>query len=69
MLSYTFNEIVSTRRLGSRQAGGKQFIDLKCGNLMIQKVTRCETKQGLEIVSLITAYIQKHLAQQQAQGK
>ena len=43
-LAYTFNEIVSTRRLGSR-ATGKHFVDLKLGNLMVQRVTRCETQQ------------------------
>jgi hypothetical protein len=64
IMSYTFNEIVSTRRLGSR-ASGKHFVDLKVGNLMVQKVTRCESQQGLEITTLISAYIQKHLVEQQ----
>ena len=39
VLSYGFNEIVSTRRLGSR-ATGKHYVDLKLGNLMVQRVTR-----------------------------
>lgn len=56
LLSYTFNEIVSTRRLGSRQSG-KHFIDLKLGNLMVQRVTRCETSQSSEITAIISAYI------------
>lgn len=72
-MTYSFNEIVSTRRLGSR-ASGKHFVDLKLGNLMVQRVTRCETRQvrlvlacplsahqcikGMEITSIISAYIQ-----------
>lgn len=32
---------------------------------MVQKVTRCESQQGLEITTLISAYIQKHLVEQQ----
>lgn len=56
LLSYGFNEIVSTRRLGSR-ATGKHFVDLKLGNLMVQRVTRCETMQGMEITGIISTYI------------
>lgn len=63
MLSYTYNEIVSTRRLGSRESG-KHFVDLKLGNLMVQRVTRCETRQGGEIISIITSYIDAHVEQQ-----
>jgi len=55
-LAYTFNEIVSTRRLGSR-ATGKHFVDLKLGNLMVQRVTRCETQQGMEITGIISSFI------------
>ena len=58
LLSYTFNEVVSTRRLGSR-ANNKHFVDLKLGNLMVQRVTRCETRQGMEITSIISAYIRQ----------
>lgn len=81
LLSYSFNEIVSTRRLGSRatnkvRAGThprhslsplailtlpplalQHFVDLKLGNLMLQRVTRCETRQGMEITSIISTYI------------
>lgn len=82
LLSYHFDEIVSTRRLGSR-ASDKHYVDIKVGNLMVQRVTRCETTkarcarsrasaarsdatngsgaQGLEITTLITLYIQKHM--------
>jgi len=56
LLSYTFNEVVSTRRLGSR-ATGKHWVDLKLGNLMVQRVTRCETRQGTEITAIISSYV------------
>nr|XP_006818152.1 PREDICTED: unconventional myosin-XV-like [Saccoglossus kowalevskii] len=55
LVSNPFTEIVSTRRLKSGQ--GKWFIDLKCGNLMVQKVTRIETDQGTEISNIISQYI------------
>jgi hypothetical protein len=53
LLKYSFNEVVSTRRLGSR-ATGKHFVDLKLGNLMVQRVTRCETRQvGFVVVVVV----------------
>jgi myosin-15 len=61
LLKYGFNEIVSTRRLGS-QSSGKHFIDLKLGNLMVQRTTRCETRQSTEITTIISWYIRaEHL--------
>ncbi|XP_071964019.1 unconventional myosin-XV-like [Antedon mediterranea] len=56
ILKHPFTEIVSTRRL--RSAQNKWFVDVKCGNLMVQKVTRLETEQGSEITTLISQYIQ-----------
>eukprot|EP01147_Barroeca_monosierra_P001592 gene1592-4733_t len=56
ILSYNFNEIVSTRKLGSKESK-KHFLDFKLGNLMVQRVTRCETRQGIEIQSIISTYI------------
>lgn len=41
LVTYSFGEIVSTRKL--RSNSGRQYLDLKCGNLMVVKVTRCET--------------------------
>ena len=41
MVSFPFNEILSTRNL--RTDTGRIYLDLKCGNLMVQKVTRMET--------------------------
>ncbi|CAH1793641.1 unnamed protein product [Owenia fusiformis] len=55
-ISYSFSDIISSRRFKSE--AGVQFLDMKCGNLMMQKVTRIETDQGAEISSLIGQYIQ-----------
>ena len=41
LLSIGYSEIVSTRKLRSHT--GKQFLDIKCGNLMKHRVIRCET--------------------------
>lgn len=67
ILSYSFNEIVSTRRLGSR-ATGKHFVDLKLGNLMVQRVTRCETRQGTEVTAIIASYITAYVDEHRIKG-
>eukprot|EP00117_Sycon_ciliatum_P037453 scpid4622/ scgid28017/ Unconventional myosin-XV; Unconventional myosin-15 len=59
LVTYTFGEIVSTRKL--RSNSGRQYLDLKCGNLMVVKVTRCETPYGREIGPLIALYSKMHL--------
>ena len=43
------------------------FLDLKCGNLMVQKVTRLETNEGNEIAALIGQYIELIASQEQQQ--
>ena len=43
------------------------FLDLKCGNLMVQKVTRLETNEGNEIAALIGQYIDMITNQEQQQ--
>ncbi|XP_070579495.1 unconventional myosin-XV-like isoform X12 [Ptychodera flava] len=60
LVSNPFTEIVSTRRLKSGQ--GKWFIDLKYGNLMVQKVTRIETDQNvtLHVAGIINQYSKIH---------
>ena len=63
MLSYSFNEVISTRRLGSRESG-KHFVDLKLGNLMVQRVTRCTTRQGAEITTVISSYVSAYVEQE-----
>lgn len=55
LLSLAYNEIISTRHL--RSDAGRMFVDLKCGNLMVQRITRLETPRGKEISSLIGQYI------------
>jgi len=62
VLQYGFNEVVSIRRMGSRGTG-LHYIDLKLGNLMVQRVTRCETRQGIEITSILSAYIAGNAAE------
>jgi hypothetical protein len=39
--------MISTRRY--RAENKVQFVDLKCGNLMVQKITRIETDQVTSI--------------------
>jgi myosin-15 len=64
LLKYAFSEVVSIRRLAS-QSSGKHFFDLKLGNLMVQRTTRCETRQSSEITAVVSWYIQ---AEQQRAG-
>jgi len=56
LLSFPFTDIVSTRRFTTEN--GANFVDMKCGDLMRQKVTRFETDQGTDISGLIAQYIQ-----------
>ena len=41
LISYPMSEMISTRRFRSEK--GVNYLDIKCGNLMVQKVTRVET--------------------------
>ncbi|XP_072168442.1 unconventional myosin-XV-like [Diadema setosum] len=50
----SLGEIVSSRRLKSHD--GVVYFDVKHGDLMMQKVSRFETNQGLEIGELISKY-------------
>lgn len=40
---YPFSEVISTRKV--RAEDGTLFLDMKCGNLMVQKITRIQTDQ------------------------
>ena len=40
---YLFVEIISTRKV--RAEDGTLYLDMKCGNLMVQKITRIQTDQ------------------------
>ncbi|EDQ87051.1 uncharacterized protein MONBRDRAFT_27813 [Monosiga brevicollis MX1] len=57
LLTYSYDEVVSTRRLAS-QSSGKHFFDIKLGNLMVQRTTRCETRQSTEITAVVSWFIQ-----------
>lgn len=41
---YAYIDIISTRKV--RAEDGTLFLDMKCGNLMQQKVTRIQTDQA-----------------------
>ncbi|KAJ7340298.1 hypothetical protein OS493_003031 [Desmophyllum pertusum] len=67
LLSEPFVSIISTRLLISDKK--RQFLDLKIGNVMMQKVTRMETTQAKEISNLIYKYVAIHSsAKQEGQG-
>ncbi|XP_064628723.1 unconventional myosin-XV-like isoform X2 [Lineus longissimus] len=56
LVSWPFSEIISTRRY--RADNKVNYLDLKCGNLLLQKITRIETDQGADISRIIGLYIQ-----------
>ncbi|XP_050694860.1 unconventional myosin-XV-like isoform X6 [Eriocheir sinensis] len=51
---YTLAEVMSTRKVKSED---ELFLDMKCGNLMQQRITRIQTDQAHEISRLIRQYI------------
>lgn len=63
LLSEPFVSIISTRLLISDKK--RQFLDLKIGNTMMQKVTRMETTQAKEISNLIYKYVAVHSSAKQ----
>ncbi|XP_076459661.1 unconventional myosin-XV-like isoform X2 [Babylonia areolata] len=56
ILAHPFSEILSTRRY--RSDSGGNYLDMKIGNLMVQKILRIETDQGSDISNLIGQYMQ-----------
>lgn len=65
--SEPFMSIISTRLLISDKR--RQFLDLKIGNQMMQKVTRMETTQAKEISTLVYMYVEMYSsAKQEGQG-
>ena len=54
LLHYSYSEVISTRKVKS---GDGLYLDMKCGNLMQQRVTRIQTDQAHEISRLIRQYI------------
>lgn len=59
---YPFSEVISTRKV--RAEDGTLFLDMKCGNLMVQKITRIQTDQAHEISRLVRQYINIQLSHQ-----
>lgn len=53
---YSFGEVLSTRRY--RSDSNQNYLDMKLGNLMVQKIVRIETEQGSDISNLIYQYMQ-----------
>ena len=47
--------MISTRKVKTED--GTLFLDMKCGNLMQQRITRIQTEQANEIARLIRQYI------------
>ena len=47
--------MISTRKVQTED--GTLFLDMKCGNLMQQRITRIQTEQANEIARLIRQYI------------
>ncbi|KAH9502357.1 hypothetical protein Btru_073529 [Bulinus truncatus] len=54
--SYSFGEILSTRRYKSDT--NINYLDMKLGDLMVQQILRIETDQGSDISDLIGQYMQ-----------
>ncbi|QQP53116.1 Myosin 15, partial [Caligus rogercresseyi] len=55
LLFYSFSEVISTRKVEIDETS--LYLDMKCGNLMSQKITRIKTFQADEIARLIRQYI------------
>lgn len=51
MLHYSFSEVLSTRRY--RSDSNQNYLDMKLGNLMVQKIVRIETDQVMISFRLI----------------
>ncbi|XP_064096638.1 unconventional myosin-XV-like isoform X3 [Macrobrachium nipponense] len=54
LIKYSLPEILSTRKVKN---GDNLFLDMKCGNLMQQRITQIQTDQAHEISRLIRQYI------------
>ena len=55
ILHYPFTEVISTRQMETEE--GILYLDMKCGNLMQQRISRIQTDQAVEIARLIKQYI------------
>ena len=59
IFSYALQDVVSTRKIRSHD--GRQFLDIKFGNLMLQRIIRCETPQNHEIGPIVRQYVKFHM--------
>lgn len=50
ILHYSFSEVLSTRRY--RSDNGDNYLDMKLGNLMVQKIVRIETNQVCKVLQI-----------------
>lgn len=68
-MHYPYSEVISTRKVKSED--GLLYLDMKCGNLMQQRVSRIQTDQAHEISRLIRQYItiQQRIQQQNAKDE
>ena len=48
LIHYPFTEVISTRKVQIED--GTLFLDMKCGNLMQQRITRIQTDQVIVII-------------------
>ncbi|XP_012225060.2 unconventional myosin-XV isoform X1 [Linepithema humile] len=63
---YPYSEVISTRKVKSEE--GTLYLDMKCGNLMQQRITRLQTEQAHEISRLIRQYITMEQRASNTQG-
>lgn len=63
---YPYSEVISTRKVKSEE--GTLYLDMKCGNLMQQRITRLQTEQAHEISRLIRQYITMEQRMTNTQG-
>ncbi|XP_039312298.1 unconventional myosin-XV [Solenopsis invicta] len=63
---YPYSEVISTRKVKSEE--GTLYLDMKCGNLMQQRITRLQTEQAHEISRLIRQYITMEQRTSNVQG-
>lgn len=60
MLHYSFSEVLSTRRY--RSDSNQNYLDMKLGNLMVQKIVRIETDQVMiSFMLIVLLHHQLHL--------
>ena len=60
LIHYPFTEVISTRKVQIED--GTLFLDMKCGNLMQQRITRIQTDQVIVIIKHFSSvHVQKRI--------